>query len=438
MLFFNNAATWLTMKLVTRAVKGTHDLFGDEIRFQRKILRNARQWLESAGAFELATPVFEFTEVFQRGVGQTTDIVQKEMYTFSDRAGRSITLRPEGTAGVIRAFIEHGMKVMPQPVRIWYAGPMFRAERPQKGRQRQFHQVGYEIIGSDSYVADAEAILLSYKILESLGLRQMRLRIGSVGDSQDRMKYNEYLNSVLTPHFDDLSTDSQRRLVSNPLRILDSKAPQDIALLQELDVKPLLEFMGEKSRKHFESVKKALEDLGIAYTIDSRIVRGLDYYAHTAWEIHHELLGSQSALGGGGRYDTLVETLGGAPSPGVGWALGLERVTLAMQAEGLSPDAASRPLIYIFPLAAEFAEKALLAAQSFWPQVSAQYSLSAKKPAKGLREAEKRGAKYAGIIGQDEAASEAITIKNLHTKEQKLLSLKDAAALLKGENNEAH
>lgn len=413
------------MAFVTRAVKGTHDLFGEALAYHRTIVDAARRWAEAAGAAEIATPIFELTEVFERGVGPTSDIVQKEMFTFSDRAGRSLTLRPEGTAGVVRAYNEHGMKVWPQPVRLWYAGPMFRAERPQKGRQRQFHQVGYEVLGSGRPEIDAEAVALSYRILASLGLRGMRLLLGSVGDPADRERYNAYLRELLTPHAARLSPDSRRRLEANPMRILDSKDPGDRSLLAELEPRPMLAFLGPEAAEHFEAVRARLDALGVPYQVDPSIVRGLDYYVRTSWEIHHDKLGAQSALGGGGRYDGLSELLGGAPAPGVGWALGVERVALAMEAEGLSPSTARALDLYVVPLESELVPRALEVAARFWPDLHVEYALKARKPGKGLQEAEKRGARFAGLLGPDEAAAGTLTVKDLETGEQRTLPLEE-------------
>ena len=415
---------------MTKAVKGTHDLFGEALRYQQAIVGTARSWLEAAGANEIATPIFEKTEVFERGVGASTDIVQKEMFTFTDRGGRSLTLRPEGTAGVVRAYGEHGMKVWPQPVKLWYAGPMFRAERPQKGRQRQFHQVGYEVLGSTHPASDAEAVSLSYFILRDLGLTRTRLKLGSVGDAEGRQRYNQYLRELLTPYESELSADSQRRLQTNPMRILDSKSDTDQELLKRLRVRPMLDFLGPAAREHFDAVRKILDELGVEYEIDPTIVRGLDYYARTSWEIHHDMLGAQSALGGGGRYDGLSELIGGPPSPGVGWAMGIERVALAMQAEGVSPAPGKRLDIYIAPLDASLVPAALKAAAELWPRLRAEYSLSARKPGKAIREAEKRGAAYVGFLGPDEAAKGVITVKKLDTAEQRTLTPAEVVAWL--------
>ncbi len=420
------------MAVVTRAVKGTHDLLRETLAYHRTVVEATRRWAEAAGAEEIATPIFEHTEVFERGVGPTSDIVQKEMFTFSDRGGRSLTLRPEGTAGVVRAYLEHGMKVWPQPVRLWYAGPMFRAERPQKGRQRQFHQTGYEAIGAAEPEVDAEAVALSWRILTDLGLSRMRLKLGSVGDAEDRERYNAYLRERLNPHAEQLSEDSRRRLETNPMRILDSKAEADRRLLEALKLRPMLDFLGEAARTHFEAVQARLRALGVPFELDPTIVRGLDYYVRTSWEIHHELLGAQSALGGGGRYDGLSELLGGPPAPGVGWALGVERVAIAMEAEGLSPAPAPGLDLYIVPLEPALVPRALEVAAAFWPELRAQYALKARKPGKGLQEAEKKGARFAGLLGPDEAAAGTLTVKNLKTGEQRTLRPEEVKEWIRG------
>ncbi|WP_287418220.1 histidine--tRNA ligase [Oceanithermus sp.] len=415
-----------------RAVKGTHDLFGSALAYHRTVVEATRRWASAAGAEEIATPIFEHTEVFERGVGQTTDIVQKEMFSFSDRGQRSLTLRPEGTAGVVRAYIEHGMKVRPQPVRLWYAGPMFRAERPQKGRQRQFHQTGYEVIGAAEPEVDAEAVALSWWILADLGLQRLHLKLGSVGDAADRTRYNAYLRERLEPHAGELSEDSRRRLQTNPMRILDSKAEADRRLLEALEVRPMLEFLGEAARKHFEAVQARLRALGVPFEVDPTIVRGLDYYVRTSWEIHHELLGAQSALGGGGRYDGLSELLGGPTAPGVGWALGVERVALAMEAEGLSPAPSPGLDLYVVPLEPELVPRALEVAARFWPELRVQYALKARKPGKGLQEAEKKGARFAGLLGPDEAAAGTLTVKDLKSGEQRTLRPDEVKEWIRG------
>lgn len=400
------------------AVKGAKDLFGEELRLHQRIVAQARVVLESAGAVELITPIFEETHVFEKGVGASTDIVRKEMFTFQDRGGRSLTLRPEGTAAMVRAYLEHGMKVWPQPVRLWMAGPMFRAERPQKGRYRQFHQVDYEALGSEDPLLDAEAIALLWTILRELGLRGLLVKLSSVGDPEDRARYNAYLREVLGPYREELSEDSKERLLLNPMRILDSKSEKDQALLKELGVRPMLDFLGEAARAHLLAVEAHLRALGIPYELDPALVRGLDYYVRTAFEVHHQEIGAQSALGGGGRYDGLSELLGGPRVPGVGFAFGVERVALALEAEGVAPPPEKGPDLYLIPLTGEGVGAAFRLAQRLRPRVRAEFSLSPKKPAKGLEEALKRRAAFVGFLGEEELRLGEVTLKHLATGEQ--------------------
>ncbi|MGQ9511235.1 MAG: histidine--tRNA ligase [Thermaceae bacterium] len=408
------------------AVKGTKDLFGRELKLHRRIVETARRLLEAAGALELITPIFEETHVFEKGVGAATDIVQKEMFTFQDRGERSLTLRPEGTAAMVRAYLEHGMKVWPQPVRLWMAGPMFRAERPQKGRYRQFHQVDYEALGSENPILDAEAIVLLWEILKELGLRSLTLKLSSVGDPPDRARYNAYLVEVLSPYAKELSEESQERLRLNPMRILDSKSEKDQALLRALAIRPMLDFLGEEARGHLTEVERHLDRVGVPYELDPGLVRGLDYYVRTAFEVHHPRIGAQSALGGGGRYDGLSELLGGPRVPGVGFALGVERVALAMEEEGLFQPEEKGPTLYLIPLTPEAVEEAFYLAERYRPRIRAEYTLSPKKAAKGLEEALKKGAAFAGFLGEDELAQREITLKKLRTGEQVRLSYEEA------------
>jgi histidyl-tRNA synthetase len=412
------------------AVRGTKDLFGEELRLHRRIVETARRVLEAAGALELITPIFEETQVFEKGVGAATDIVRKEMFTFQDRGGRSLTLRPEGTASMVRAYLEHGMKVWPQPVRLWMAGPMFRAERPQKGRYRQFHQVNYEALGSESPILDAEAIALLYDSLRELGLRRLSVKLSSVGDPEDRARYNAYLREVLTPYKEALSEDSKERLALNPMRILDSKSEKDQALLRELGVKPLLDFLGEAARAHLKAVERHLSRLGVPYELEPTLVRGLDYYVRTAFEVHHQEIGAQSALGGGGRYDGLSELLGGPRVPGVGFAFGVERVALALEAEGFALPEEKGPDLYLIPLLEEAVDEAFYVAETLRPRLRVEYALSPKKPGKGLEEALKRGAAFAGLLGEEELKAEELTLKRLATGEQVRLPYREVAGFL--------
>ncbi|TBH21062.1 histidine--tRNA ligase [Thermus thermamylovorans] len=412
------------------AVRGAKDLFGEELRLHQHIVATARRVLEGAGALELLTPIFEETQVFERGVGASTDIVRKEMFTFQDRGGRSLTLRPEGTAAMVRAYLEHGMKVWPQPVRLWMAGPMFRAERPQKGRYRQFHQVNYEALGSENPLLDAEAIALLYRSLRELGLKRLSLKLSSVGDPEDRARYNAYLRATLSPHREAFSEDSQERLEVNPLRILDSKSEKDQALLKELGVRPMLDFLGEAARAHLRAVERHLERLSIPYELEPSLVRGLDYYVRTAFEVHHPEIGAQSALGGGGRYDGLSELLGGPRVPGVGFAFGVERVALALEAEGFALPEAGGPDLYLVPLAEEAVAEAFYLAEALRPRLRVEYALGPKRPGKGVEEALKRGASFVGLLGEEELRAGEVTLKRLATGEQVRLSRAKALGFL--------
>ncbi|WP_022797869.1 histidine--tRNA ligase [Thermus islandicus] len=412
------------------AVRGTKDLFGKELKLHQHIVATARKVLEAAGALELITPVFEETQVFEKGVGASTDIVRKEMFTFQDRGGRSLTLRPEGTAAMVRAYLEHGMKVWPQPVRLWMAGPMFRAERPQKGRYRQFHQVNYEALGSESPILDAEAIVLLYECLKELGLRRLKVKLSSVGDPEDRARYNAYLRELLAPHREALSEDSKERLSLNPMRILDSKSERDQALLEALGVKPMLDFLGEEARAHLKRVERHLERLSVPYELDPALVRGLDYYVRTAFEVHHEEIGAQSALGGGGRYDGLSELLGGPRVPGVGFAFGVERVALALEAEGFAPQEERGPDLYLVPLTEEAVEEAFYVAEALRPRLRVEYALSPRKPGRGVEEALRRNAAFAGFLGEDELRAGELTLKRLATGEQVRLAIPEVAGFL--------
>jgi len=403
---------------VIKAVRGTRDLFGETLFYKRWIEDAARRVLEAAGALEIETPVLEEAPVFERGVGETSDIVQKEMYAFTDRGGRRLVLRPEGTAGVMRAFLEHGMKVWPAPVKLYYRGPMFRAERPQKGRYRQFYQVGYEAVGLAEPAVDAEAIALLVDLLRALGLEDWTLKLGTVGDPEDRARYNTYLREALAPYREALSEDSRARLSRNPLRILDSKDEQDRAVLAEAGIRPLFDFLSPEAREHYRAVKDLLDALGIAFEEDPNLVRGLDYYARTAFEVHHRRLGAQAALGGGGRYDGLTALLGGPSLPGVGWAVGTDRLILALKTEGIPAPPPPGLDLFLVPLDEAAVAEALALAETLRPGFRVELAYQPRRPGKGIKEAEKRGARFVGFLGEGERARGTISVKRLATGEQ--------------------
>ncbi len=398
-----------------QSVRGTHDLMFDDVLRHRHVEERAFELAKRYGFSEIATPVFEFTEVFTRTLGGTSDIVTKEMYTFETKGGERITLRPEGTAGVARAFIEGGL-AQQTPLKFFYRGPMFRHERPQKGRQRQFHQIGIELLGVPGPQADVESIALGHHILAELGLSgAITLELNSLGDPESRAAYREVLVNYLTARRDKLSAESVERLERNPMRILDSKDPGDRAAVTDA---PLLsEYLNETSRVFFEKVKAGLDALGITYKINPALVRGLDYYCHTAFEFTTDALGAQGTVMGGGRYDGLIGQMGGPSTPGVGWAAGIERLSMLLK----ETPAAPRPIAFIPVSEAEEAVVQGLAARlrkaGFIVDVG--YSGNMKKR---MNRADKIKAVAAVIIGGDETRDGNATVRNLTSGEQTTVS----------------
>jgi histidyl-tRNA synthetase len=310
-----------------KAPRGTFDVLGEQAAMRTVLEARARSILEGAGYERIETPAFEATELFSRGVGSSTDIVQKEMYTLTDGSGRSLTLRPEGTAPVCRAYVEHGMHKLPQPVKLWYLSSFFRYERAQAGRYRQFWQVGAEALGSEDPAVDAESIVLLGALLDEMGVREVRLRLSSLGSYDSRERYRERLQGHLRANEDRLSTEVRERIDLNPLRAFDSSDEGTIAVMREAP--RLLDELDTEDAEHFGTVRELLDQAGVAYEIDATLVRGLDYYTRTVFEFTSDALGAQSGVGGGGRYDGLIKQLGGPPTPGMGWAAGVERVLLA-------------------------------------------------------------------------------------------------------------
>jgi histidyl-tRNA synthetase len=317
-----------------QAPPGTLDAKAGTARRRAEVIATARTVLESAGYEPIETPIFEATEVFSRTVGDSTDIVQKQMFTFEDQGGRSLTLRPEGTAPVARAYIEAGMHKDPQPVKLWYVGPFFRQERPQRGRYRQFSQIGAEAIGSEDPSLDAEVIVLLHEHLQRIGARGLTLKLSSLGNPDTRRDYVEALKAYLRSHADDLSDDVRDRIDLNPLRAFDSNDASTQEVMRDAPL--LLDALAHDDAEHFARVREFLDDAGVSYEIDPTLVRGLDYYTRTVFEFESAELGAQSGIGGGGRYDLLIEQLGGQPTPGVGWAAGIERMVLASREESES------------------------------------------------------------------------------------------------------
>lgn len=403
-----------------QASRGTRDILPSEMGYWQQVERVAAQVLEQALYQEIRTPIFEQTALFERGIGETTDVVGKEMYSFLDRGDRSLTLRPEGTAGVVRALIEHNLQASGGVQRLWYKGPMFRYERPQAGRQRQFHQIGVEVLGSADPRADAEVIALGTDILQTLGLKNLHLSLNSVGNVEDRQQYREALVNYLTPYHADLDPDSQARLSRNPLRILDSKDQKTQEIVRQAP--SILDYLGDRSRQHFEQVQQLLSDLGIVYQLNPSLVRGLDYYTHTAFEIQSDDLGAQATVCGGGRYDGLVSSLGGPDTPAVGWAIGLERLILLLQQ--LQPLLSPRPDFYLVSKGEKAEPQALLLAQRLRQAgFSAELDLSGSAFGKQFKRADRSGAIACLILGDAEAESQTVQLKWLAQKEQETLSL---------------
>ena len=399
-------------------VRGTYDLYGAAKRKAKKVIATASAVVEKYGFEEIETPIFEFTEVFSRNLGDTSDIVTKEMYCFEDRGGESLTLRPEGTAGVVRSFISEGMQ-QNLPVKLYYAGPMFRYERPQKGRQRQFTQFGVEMLGVATPQADIEVIAMAYEFLENLGLAgAVTVEINSLGDAESRKSYREKLVAYLKQHYDELSEDSKARLEKNPLRVLDSKEECDKKIVENAPL--YADSLNEESARFFKEVLQGLNLLGIKYRVNNRLVRGLDYYSHTVFELTTDKLGAQGTVLAGGRYDGLVAQMGGGDVPGIGWACGVERLSMLLDKD-IEP---ARP-VAVIPVGDDAAEMALKIAYDLRKagfRVEHGYSGNLKKR---MIKANKANAYKAVIIGSEELAAGNVTVKDLDSGEQKSVHLED-------------
>jgi histidyl-tRNA synthetase len=404
-------------------VRGTHDLLPDDARRHDHVAAVARDTAALYGFQEVATPIFEFTEVFKRTLGETSDIVSKEMYTFEDRGGDLLTLRPEATAGIARAFISGGLQ-QNLPLKFFTSGPMFRYERPQKGRLRQFHQIDIEILGVPEPAADVEVIAVGAHILDALGVRaETKLELNTLGDGDSRAAYREVLVAYLNDHLDGLSEDSRTRLTRNPLRILDSKDEGDRKIIDGAPVYG--DHLNDASRRFFDAVTTGLGDLGIAFEINPRLVRGLDYYCHTAFEFTTESLGAQGAVIAGGRYDGLIAQMGGPDTPGIGWAGGIER--LAMLA-GEAP-APGRPVAMV-PLGVDAERRAAPIADTLRRagiavEIGYRGNLSRR-----MKRANRINARFAVIVGDDEIAAAAATVRDLDSGEQSAVAFDRLADFL--------
>lgn len=411
------------------AIRGMRDIFGKEIAQWHRAESIFRSVAGDFSYEEFRTPLLESTDLFKRGVGEETDIVGKEMYTFEDRGGDSLTLRPELTAPIVRACIEHSLLHHSPTLRLWYCGPQFRYERPQKGRYRQFHQFGAECIGSSHPEADVEIILLAHETLRRFGLTQYRLELNSLGSAEVRRRYREALVSYLESHSGELSEDSRRRMHANPLRVLDSKDEADIRV--SADAPRLADFYDEASAEHFNAVRLLLDVSGIPYVVNPKLVRGLDYYNHTVFEFTTDLLGSQNAVGGGGRYDQLFSTLGGGDIPAVGFSIGIERMLLLWEAEHGSEPVRPPKGVYVISIG----EMARVPVQLIIHRLRCSghhvvSDLQRRSVKAQMKDANRAGVAFTVMIGDDEIAASTAVIKNMLTGEQQTVAQTDIESVV--------
>lgn len=412
------------MALITKAIKGTQDILPENSGKQRFLENTLFEIADSFGFKEIRTPVFEHTELFQRGVGDTTDVVQKEMYTFDDKGGRSITLRPEGTAGAVRAFLEHGLFNEALPQKFCYLLNCYRYEKPQAGRWREFQQFGVEMLGTASPAADAEVISLANEIFSFLGIENIELQLNSIGCPACRQKYHEALKEYFSSHKEELCGTCLERLEKNPMRILDCKSPvcKEISAGSPL----IIDYLCDECAEHFDSVKKYLDNMGIKYTVNPRIVRGLDYYTRTVFEFVSNDIGAQGTVCGGGRYDGLVEELGGPKVPALGFGMGTGRLQLVMQGQGIELPDDKGCDIYLAPMDADASLEAMRMVTDLRSSgIKAQTDVVGRSLKAQMKYADKIGAKYTVVLGSDELANKVATVKNMSTGEKTELSLED-------------
>lgn len=402
--------------------RGTEDILPDDSPLWRKIEQTAHEVCANFGFKEIRTPVFEDTNLFQRGVGDTTDVVQKEMYTFEDKGGRSITLRPEGTASVARSFIENSLYANPQPTKLYYIISCYRYEKPQSGRLREFHQFGTECLGSPSPSADAEIIALALTFFNRLGIKDLKLNLNSIGCPNCKKAYNEKLKEYFKQYEDELCDTCKTRLEKNPMRIIDCKS--EICSRIAKDAPKMIDFLCDECREHFDKTRAYLDATGIKYTIDPDIVRGLDYYTRTVFEITSDALGAQSTVCGGGRYNGLIEEIGGKPTEGIGFALGIERLVMIMKAQGIDLDTASATDIFV----GSIGDSADICAQKLVYElrvagVNAERDILGRSVKAQMKYANKTGARFSMILGEDEVNSAKADLKNMETGETTSVSL---------------
>ncbi len=411
------------MAVKIQAIRGMKDLLPEQTPVWQHLEGRMRDIMARYGYDEIRMPVVEATELFKRSIGEVTDIVEKEMYTFADRNGDSLTLRPEGTAGCVRACIENGL--LHQPRRLWYQGPMFRHERPQKGRYRQFHQIGVEVFGLEGPDIDLELMLITARLWRELGLQGLELQINTLGSSEERAAYREQLVDYFEQHQEQLDEDSRRRLGSNPLRILDTKNPDMADLVA--NAPSLMDHLGDESRSHFEALRQGLDDRGIAYVVNTRLVRGLDYYSRTVFEWVTDQLGAQGTVCAGGRYDALVQQLGGKATPAVGFAMGLERLVALLEDQGAGQSC--DPHLYLVMLGDDARRRGAQLAEELrdaMPNLRLLSHCGGGSFKSQFKKADKSGAHYALILGEGELERGVVGLKPLRdNSEQRELSLQE-------------
>ena len=411
--------------------KGTYDIYGDkaiEVLYLKKLIEAL---MDKYNASYFETPIFESSELFHRGVGETTDIVSKETYDFKDRGDRNLTLRPEGTAGIVRSFIENKLYADSLPLKAWYFGPMFRYERPQAGRYREFYQFGFEAFGSNDPMMDAEVIGIIVNFFNILGLKGIKVNINTLGDKESRENYRKALLDYFKPYLNDLCDDCKKRYEKNPLRILDCKVDRENEIMK--NAPKMIDYLNEESKYHFEKVKEYLDALNIDYIVNSNIVRGLDYYTHTVFEVEADIkgFGSQNVLAAGGRYDHLVEFIGGPSIPGVGFALGLERLFLALEKEGIDIKEKEPLDVYIFGASKEEKKYILSLGNTLRMNgFNVEIDYNNKSFKSNFKKADSLLAKYIIIIGEEEVKSKILTVKNNSTKEEYKIKLDELIEFL--------
>ncbi len=416
--------------MLTNAPRGTKDILPDTVGDWNYVEGEIRELCRRFGYSEIRTPIFEHTELFQRGIGEGTDVVDKEMYTFTDRGERSITLRPENTASAVRAYLQNKLYAQSNLVKLFYIGSMFRYDRPQAGRMREFHQFGVEALGEANPAVDAEVILLAMNLLEGLGLKDLELSINSVGCPKCRSKYRTMLQDFFRDKLEDLCEDCRSRFERSPLRILDCKKDSDKPYMA--DAPKITDCLCEECAEHFAKLKELLTSAGISFTHDPRLVRGLDYYTKTAFEIKYPPLGAQSAVAGGGRYDGLIEEMGGNPTPAVGFATGLERLLLALESQNLLPEKNRSVDAYVVALGEAAQAEGFKLLNSLRQQgLSAAMDFAGRSMKAQMKQANKLGAKYSVILGEDEIAEGVVMLRSMEDSSQAKVPMNQVAEKIK-------